>query len=323
MQKHNLRPTFVAHADWSIQPQKCWLATATLQLNGRYLAEPPKPVGQPETLIDRLASRASASGPAIIGFDFPIGLPAIYAHQIGITSFLELLPKLGQGQWSRFYDVAETAADISHYRPFYPQRPGQSKQQHLLAGLEVDSMNDLRRQCDLPRLGRRAAAPLFWTMGAQQVGKAALHGWQKVLVPALQSTEFEVAIWPFAGPFFDLFKPRRLIMAETYPAECYDHLGVTFSRQQNQPSGKRHQTSRAENAAALLAWANAAQVQLSPALTSQINNGFGRHANGEDPFDATVGLFGILNVILGRRSPGNPPTPAITNLEGWILGQQP
>jgi hypothetical protein len=78
-------------------------------------------------------------------------------------------------------------------------------------------------------------------VGGQQVGKAAISGWRDVLGPAVRSAEMDVAIWPFAGPLFDLFRPGRAVIAESYPAEFYTHLGVCFARRPGQRSGKRVQ----------------------------------------------------------------------------------
>ena len=42
---------------------------------------------------------------------------------------------------------------------------------------------------------------------------------------------------------------------------------------------------------------------------------------GEDPFDAVAGLFGMVNVLLGRRAAGVPGRDeAVRRVEGWILG---
>ena len=314
-------PTVLAHTDWSVNPEKRWLAQATRQPSGRYLAQTPTLTGPASTLISRLFRAAGPDGIAVLGVDFPIGLPGAYAEKAEIADFISMLSQFGTGLWSDFYTVAETADEISLYRPFYPQRPGNTAQQHLLDGLQLMHMNQLRRRCDLPRPGRRAAAPLFWTLGGQQVGKAAIDGWQSVLAPALCTTAFEVAVWPFHGPLIELFQPNRVIIAETYPAECYDHLGVSFPRSAGQPTGKRVQTSRAENASALLKWADDAQVDLTPDLRDCILDGFGASNHGEDAFDATVGLFGLLNVVLGHRACGAPADALVRNIEGWILGQ--
>ena len=40
----------------------------------------------------------------------------------------------------------------------------------------------------------------------------------------------------------------------------------------------------------------------------------------DDAFDAVVGLFGMLQVCLGRREPGEPNDRGVREIEGWILG---
>ena len=104
------------------------------------------------------------------------------------------------------------------------------------------------------------------------------------------------------------------MVAETYPAEVYGHLGL------NLKGGKGRQMVRKSNAPRLLAWANVAGVDLDQGLFDEIADGFG--AGGDDCFDAVVGLFGMLNVMLGQRAPGEPDDPAVRRIEGWILGQE-
>jgi hypothetical protein len=167
------------------------------------------------------------------------------------------------------------------------------------------------------------------------VGKASICGWKEVLGPALSSGA-DVAIWPFVGPLDKLYHPGRAVIAETYPAEFYTHLGMSLKRaapvarpkdkvesQSRLPlrSGKRVQRDRAANAPVLLAWAKQARVRLSPTMRTEIREGFGVSGDGEDHFDAAVGLMGMLNVVLNRRPPGDPADKRIRKIEGWILGQ--
>lgn len=84
---------------------------------------------------------------------------------------------------------------------------------------------------------------------------------------------------------------------------------------------KRRQIDRQSQAARLLHWAERASVELHEDLRDQINDGFGNSSTGEDRFDATVGLFGMLEVISGRRSSGEPDDSKISSVEGWIFGQ--
>ncbi|MCI0397729.1 MAG: hypothetical protein L0332_03755 [Chloroflexi bacterium] len=311
-------PGLVVHADWGTPENKRWMARAVLGASGRYLVYAPEPVGEPITWLARLRAAAGPDGVVLLGLDFPIGLPLAYARLVEVADFLAVLPELGQGRWASFYEVATRPDEISLYRPFYPQRPGGTRQAHLLAGLGLATIDELRRQCERARPGRRAAAPLFWTLGGQQVGKAAIAGWREVLAPALRRPELDLAMWPFAGPLADLLRPGRVVVAECYPAEFYDHLGVLFS---HRSGGKRAPAARAANARPLLNWAEEAGVALHPALVAQLLAGFGPAPAGEDTFDAVIGLLGMLNVLLGRRPPGELPAGPARQVEGWILGQ--
>ena len=61
-------------------------------------------------------------------------------------------------------------------------------------------------------------------------------------------------------------------------------------------------------------------VRLSPALREVLLDGFGPDPNGEDPFDAVIGLLAMLEVVLERRSDGAPLSAAVREVEGWMLG---
>jgi hypothetical protein len=272
-------------------------------------------VDDPETLLERMRAIAGEQGILLIGFDFPIGLPEAYARRAEVGDFLAALLELGRGDWARFYKLAEQPDDIGLRRPFYPYRPGGTSMQHLLDGLGLESKGDLLRRCERAYPGRNAASPLFWTLGAKQVGRAAIIGWREVLTPALTSAS-PVVIWPFHGRFRNLLAPGRTVVVETYPAEFYRHLGVDLGQ-----GGKRSQAARRAAATTLLRWADDAEVDVTPASRNGIEDGFGQHGDGEEPFDAIVGLFGMLNVVLGRRAPGEPEDEHTRKIEGWMLGQ--
>jgi hypothetical protein len=140
------------------------------------------------------------------------------------------------------------------------------------------------------------------------VGKAALAGWRELLIPALG----RLAIWPFDGPLFPLLASGRTVVAETYPGEVYHHLGLKLRA----AGGKRSQAARAGAAPAILGWLAAQDVAISPPLAARVCDGFG--PAGEDPFDALVGLVGMLEVLASGREPEAGPDPRV---EGWILGQ--
>jgi hypothetical protein len=68
-----LLPVLVAHADWSCNPKKRWMAVARRKRGG-YEVGHPEPVGEPGSLFKRLEAQAGES-PFVLGVDFPIGLP--------------------------------------------------------------------------------------------------------------------------------------------------------------------------------------------------------------------------------------------------------
>lgn len=331
-------PRIVAHADWSCCSRKRWVTLARLIGGGRYevydLDRVERFVGENPLgatlkyhlsgFIPVLKRIAGADEAIFVGFDFPIGLPCAYAQKTGVSNFLNMLPRLGSGRWRDFYVVAESKEQISLYRPFYPDKRGEKdehKQQYVMDKLDLKNKDDLRRLCERRTDWRTAACPLFWTLGGNQVGKAALSGWREVLSPALRDRTLGVVVWPFDGRFPDLFRPGKGVIAETYPGEAYHHLGISFPRGKGQ--GKRNQRDRKNNAPKLLSWARKADLTIMPQLRSQIEGGFGGSRDGEDPFDAVAGLFGMLNVVLGLRPPGEPEEDHIRKVEGWILGQQP
>jgi hypothetical protein len=302
-------PALVAHADWSVDARKRWLARATLLPNGRYRAAAPHPVGPLGSLLKRLEAEAG-DGPILLGFNFPIGLPRAYAKQEGIEHFVAALTSFEDG----FYDVATQKGEISLKRPFYPYSPGGRSQQDLVKGLNL-TWRELLRRCDRASGARPEACTLFWTHGPKQVGKAAITGWRDLLTPALRDG-LDLGLWPFDGRLDKLLARHRFVVAETYPAEFYRHLKLKMA------GGKGKQEVRQANAGRLLEWATKAGVDLEGCLIDQIRDGFGAAARGDDRFDAVVGLFGMLNVVLGNRKSGEPDDDdSVRRVEGWILGQ--
>jgi hypothetical protein len=155
---------------------------------------------------------------------------------------------------------------------------------------------------------------MFWTLGGQQCGRAALAGWHEVLRPALR-TGADIGLWPFDGPLRRLLDRHPLVVAETYPAELYRavlELPRRFS--------KRRQASRAACAAGLRASAARQGVRIAAPLEAAIAHGSGAGADGDDRFDAVVGVLGMLAVLAGA-APADPPDDLVVRrVEGWMLG---
>ena len=100
------------------------------------------------------------------------------------------------------------------------------------------------------------------------------------------------------------------------------NLGISFSYHgPGRKSGKRVQVDRAANAERLIDWAQQTGVSLADELRLGMESGLGSASGREDLFDACIGLFGMLNVVLGRRPAGDPQDSEVRRVEGWILGQ--
>jgi hypothetical protein len=304
-------PSHIYHADWGTAANKRWLAQTTLGADGRYTAHAPALIEDHADLIPSIRRQIDDGGSALVGFDFPIGIPASYAQLAGVSAFKPFLRELGNGEWADFYNVATVRSEISIRRPFYPYSPGGKRQAHLLGALGLNEIDDLRRECEKKQPGRRAACSLFWTLGANQIGKGAIVGWRDVLAPALCNGK-NVLLWPFDGDLDDLLQPGKIVFTETYPAECYGWFLAEPLRGKGKPEVRR------AVGAHLRKWAASLDIGLEPALHGMIEDGF---PQGDDAFDAVVGMIGMIEVVTGRRQPGEPSEDRIRKLEGWILGQ--
>lgn len=309
-------PDVVISCDWSMHPGKRWACRAIRAPGGHFLVEAPVAVANPQGLV---AGARLAAGPgawALLGFDNPIGLPRAFAGLAGIASFRSWLAGLPQPAWEAFASVCEAPGEVTLARPFYPRGVPVGVQRMQLTGALGLAWPQLLRRCERATGQRREACSLFWTLGGNQVGKAALAMWEQVLRPAL--AEGHVRVWPFDGGLPRLLVPGQAVLAETYPAESYHHVGVALGVH----GGKRKQEDRRAQAPALMAWARNHGIVLSEAATHVVLDGFGPSEAGEDPFDALVGLLGMLEVVLGVAPDGVPADDApVARVEGWILGQ--
>jgi hypothetical protein len=269
-------------------------------------------VGDPGGFLDVL--RAEAGGaPVALGVDLPIGVPRAYARQRPEPGFLAFLATIRS--WPEFFVVCETLEELRHDRPFYPARgiKGMTRASHA-AALDLGHASGLSRACDRATTERPAGAPLFWTLGANQSGKAAIAAWRDMLLPALARRD-GVRLWPFEGPFRALLAPGSVAIAETYPAEALRHLGIRLR------GSKRRQSDRAAVAEPLLAAMARLDVAPVPALVDAVTDGFGADAAGEDRFDCVLGVLCVINVLGGLRPDTTPDDPWLTTWEGWVLGQ--
>ncbi|MEA2740962.1 MAG: hypothetical protein QOH05_4269 [Acetobacteraceae bacterium] len=311
MPSAHLGPSLAAHADWSIDPRKRWITVARRTTTGWSLTEP-RLVGDVSTLLARLLHEA-AGGAVALGADLPIGLPRAYAAtrpEVDFPAFLRAVMDL-----SDFFTVCARLDEIRPDRPFYPARgiAGMTRLSHALA-LGLADASALSRDCDRATAERPAGAPLFWTLGANQSGKAAIAAWQSLILPAL-ANQAPLRLWPFEGAFRSLLAPGSVVLAETYPAEALRHLGMKLR------GSKRRHTDRCAAAGALMTAMDQQSATPDDAMRRQMLDGFGAGTSGEDRFDSVLGVLCVLNVLAGRRPDTAPEDPWIHRWEGWVLGQ--
>jgi hypothetical protein len=274
--------------------------------------EAARPVGAVAGFLAGLIDRAGG-GAVALGVDLPVGVPRAYAAQCAETGFVDFLRALAARP--DFFSVCGTLAEIRLDRPFYPQRGvrGMTRLSHA-AALGLGDAAGLSRVCDRATAERPAGAPVFWTLGANQSGKAAVAAWRDLLLPALHA-DAPLRLWPFQGAFRSLLRPGHVVLAETYPAEALRHLNLRLR------GSKRRRSDRAALAPALLAGMALLSAAPDAALTQAIADGFGADAAGEDRFDSLLGLLCVLNVLAGNRPDTAPDDPWIMRWEGWVLGQ--
>lgn len=298
-----------AHADWSADPRKRWVTIARRRRVGWSVAAP-RPVGDPHALAAALRAEGV---PVLLGLDLPLGLPRGYAAgcaEDGFPAFLR-----GLATRPGFFAVSATLSTASRAAPFYPARgvKGMTRAAHA-AALGLPDAAALSRACDRATALRPAGAPLFWTLGANQSGKAAIAAWRDWLAPSLAAGAPD-ALWPFEGCVAALLAPGRLVLAEVYPAEAMRQVGVGLA------GSKRAQGPRRAAAPLLRAALAARHAVPDAALDGMIAEGFGAEASGEDRFDSLVGVLGVMGVLDGARPDFIPDDPWVRRWEGWVLGQ--
>ena len=292
-----------------MEARKRWVTIARRQ-GALWQASAPRLVGDPAALA---AGLIAERGPAALGLDLPLGVPRGFAESRQEADFPGFLAGLTQNL--DFFTVSPSLETVSPARPFYPARgiKGMTRLAHA-AALGLADASGLSRLCDRATAERPAGAPVFWTLGANQSGKAAISAWRDWLAPALAAGA-PFRLWPFAGGLHDLLRPGDLALAEVYPAESLRHLGLKLA------GSKRAEAPRRALAPALRDAMAALRVTPDVVLAEMIQTGFGTDAAGEDRFDSLIGLLGLIGVIDGKRPDFIPEDPMIRAWEGWVLGQ--
>ena len=184
----------------------------------------PVPVGDVATFLARL--RAMARGGAVaLGVDLPIGLPRAYAARLPERDFLHFLATTAHaaGFLPGLRDACRSWAGpavLSGARRARHDAGGTCR------GARARRRRALSRACDRATAERPAGAPLFWTLGANQSGKAAIAAWQAYAAAGAGRAAAISASGRSPAPSGRCLLPGAVALAETYPAEALRHLGI-------------------------------------------------------------------------------------------------
>jgi len=282
-------PRGILTVDWGATAAKRQVCAASLR-GGRYTVDPPVSVADPASL--------ELPPGVLAAFDCPLGFPAEYAALAGLRGFRDALHLLGDGAFARFWEPSGAAADICVERPFYPSKPAGASRTELERALGAAAF--ALRRCDRAT----GAGPMFWLVGAKQVGRSCICVWRDVLQPRLDS----LSLWPFDGPMERLFAGGRPVVAEMYPAFLVRTLGVAVENKRDGLARKRAGKAIVERVEG---------VDIAP-VRSLLLDGFGPSAAGEDAFDATVSAIALAKMLNEGAVP--EPPDDVRAVEGWILG---
>jgi len=307
--------THIWHADWSLSPKGRWVAKAR-RTDAGWEIHTIEPVGMLDPFRQSLSDHGTQYA-LWLGLDMPIGFVDAWYDGANVKDFKALLSLLETDKWQEFFDVCQSPDEIRHKRPFYPRGSGTKgsvKRDHLIKALGLADFDALHRACEFPTNTRNAACPPFWTLGANQVGKAMLHGLKNLILPGYADG---FKIWPFMGDLAALSKSPGVTLIETYPGEIYGWLLDTSELT------KSIQTSRKNYLHQLRDNASKKGIEISPSVWADIKDGFGPDHGKDDAFDALIGVMGLIEIAEGRRPEHLPRTPSILEREGWIVGLDP
>lgn len=238
-----------------------------------------------------LAREKAQHGPALIGIDLVIGLPASYWRALlrsgahgRPSSFVEWLG--GRDTGSDFFRRVHSPSEWRIERPFFHVPRGRGSLKSFKDKLD----GGFHRRIDL----KTGAKPLFVVSGIPGTVGSATRAFWKELVPLLRSSDRDFAVWPFEGELNELLRGRRIVLAETYPALAYaaalaDDLPTTLVRISKT---KPQQRSAACDRLKAARWIERKRVDPGALALPQAD---------EDAFDSHMTAAAVLRCIIEER----------------------
>ncbi len=258
------------------------------------------------------AKRWLSSGPVLVAFDAPLGVPesylAVAAPVLGLGENVGFLDFLRQAcLLPGFFTPTAAAKEWRVERPFFPVPAGRGGLTSYKNSAEAQGV-DLWRKIDKTTKAKTA----FATSGIPgSVGCAACSLWCEIGILLRNNPSFRV--WPFEGDFETLLQAGTITIGETYPRAAYATALIEGPVKSRAPLSLA-KTNAGVRAAAVEALAGSEWVRAQGVRIEGLDEARGN----EDDFDACVTAAALLRCELeGLRffSPG-----ATDRIEGGILG---
>jgi hypothetical protein len=109
------------------------------------------------------------------------------------------------------------------------------------------------------------------------------------------------------------------VLVETYPRVYYSCIEPVSGAKS--VWSKRAQSDLLKRIPRLLDWAASLGIDRDPDVLTRVKDGFSAESDGEDEFDAVVGLIAMLGAPRGVMPIREPDREFVRTVEGWILGR--
>ena len=302
-------PSRILCADWGKDARK--RAVYIADVSARSVRRIPSNAWSLTSVVAE-AQRHSGSGPVLVTFDVPIGVPNSYLAAArdrfgcAATSFLDLL--IHASTLQRFFTPTDKATRWRLQQPFFAVPKG-------TGGLTSYLNAAARRGVELYRDIDKAtgAKPMFARSGIPgTVGAATCALWKELAV-ALEVRNRAFRVWPFEIELNTLLSPLSIVIGEIYPRAAYATalLDEPVERRGRLSIAKTDAGTRqtAINRLTRAEWIRTNEVALDDLQAA---------CDGEDDFDACLTAAALLRCALENLSMHAPLDSP--HVEGGILG---
>ena len=294
----------IACADWSKERKKREVYAASPRDKRVWRMGPPRGGWDFESVVAAAETAgAEETGPALVGFDAPIGVPAGFIDPTRARSFTAWLRS---PRGTEAFVPVRSPGEWTVSRPFFIVPGGEGSIKAFYARMEEALVVQPLRWIERKTQGKC----VFIAGGIPgSVGSSAIDLWS-----GLRKCPSRVAIWPFDGGIEELRRGSKTVVGEIYPRMAYGlAIGLGKGRQVRVAVAKTNREVREAFLQELMGgenWVRRRKVTICD---------FERAAESEDAFDALVTAAALLRCVLEGTPLSNTPLDDRV-AEGGILG---